>query len=203
MLISEQDRAAIDAQLSQAAHATQAHILCILARHSSTYSFFPLLWASLLALLCPWPLISFTDFAVEWIYLFQLGLFALALAVLSHSAIRVRLVPLKLRRAKAHHAALEQFALRHNNGHAAEPGLLIFVSHDERWARIMVSPAVGSQIPQAHWQKALDALRAELKQGHIRDGFIQAIDICAQELAEKFPRNPESQPPRHDRIVLL
>jgi len=203
MLISEQDRAAIDAQLSQAAQATQAHILCILARHSSVYSFFPLLWASLLALLCPWPLISFTDFTVEWIYLFQLGLFALALAVSSHSAIRVRLVPLKLRRAKAHHAALEQFALRHNNGHAAEPGLLIFVSHDERWARIMVSHAVGTQIPQAHWQKALDALRAELKQGHIRDGFIQAIDICAQELAEKFPRNPESQPPRHDRIVLL
>lgn len=203
MLISTADKAAIDAHLAQAAQTTQAHIICILARHSSGYSVFPLLWASLLALLCPWPLISFTDFDVEWIYLIQLGLFALALVILSQAAIRVRLVPLKLRRAKAHHAALEQFALRHNNGHAAEPGLLIFVSHDERWARIMVSHAVGTQIPQAHWQKALDALRAELKQGHIRDGFIQAIDICAQELAEKFPRKPESLSPRHDHIVLL
>ena len=203
MLISAEDKAAIDAKLAQAADTTQTHIICVVARHSSSYSFFPLLWASVLALISPWALIYFSDFEAEWIYLIQLGLFVVTLGILSHPALRVRLAPLKLRRAKAHHAALEQFALRHNNGHAAEPGLLIFVSQDERWARIMVSHDVGAQIPQAHWQKALDALRAGMKQGDIKDGFIQAIDLCAQELAEKFPRSPDGPPPRRDRIVLL
>eukprot|EP01037_Dinobryon_pediforme_P002345 gene2345-2382_t len=195
--------ATIDLALHEASQSTQAHIICVLARHSDSYSLFPLMWASLLALLAPWPLIYFTDMDTPLVYLIQLGIFIVALAIFAQPAIRVRLAPLKLRRTKAHHAALEQFAMRHNNGHAAEPGLLIFVSHDERWARIMVSHAVSVAIPQAHWQKALDVLRASMRNGQIEQGFTQALSLCQQELAVKFPRDAANLPPRHDRIVLL
>ena len=203
MLINEREKANIDQALHQASLSTQAHIICVLARHSDSYSVFPLIWASLLALLTPWLMILVTDNDAQLIYLVQLGVFLAALAIFAQPAIRVRLAPLKLRRAKAHHAALEQFAMRHNNGHAAEPGLLIFVSHDERWARIMVSHAVSVSIPQSHWQKALDLLRTGMKQGQIEQGFTQALALCQQELADKFPREAASPPPRHDRIILL
>ena len=43
-------------------------------------------------------------------------------------------------------------------------------------------------MPQSHWQAAVDALIAHMREGRIADGFVAAIDLCGAELAKHFPR---------------
>src|SRR5271170_1257402 len=47
-------------------------------RSSSDFAYIPILWASVLALLVPWPLIDFTQWSVQRIFLLQLLVFILA-----------------------------------------------------------------------------------------------------------------------------
>jgi putative membrane protein len=50
----------------------------VLAHSSSEYAYVPILWATVLALLVPWPLIDFTQWTVQRIFLLQLVVFILA-----------------------------------------------------------------------------------------------------------------------------
>ena len=70
------------------------------------------MWASLLALLAPWPLIYFTPWSVQQIFLVQLAVFIVAALLFSWMPLRLALVPRAVRRARAHRAALEQFVIR-------------------------------------------------------------------------------------------
>ena len=81
---------------------TCGQIVCVLAHASSDYAYIPILWASVLALLVPWPLIYFTHWSVQKIFLLQLAVFIVAGIVFSWMPLRMALVPRPLRRAQAH-----------------------------------------------------------------------------------------------------
>ncbi len=68
------------------------------------------------------------------------------------------------------------------------PGILIFVSLAERYARIIADDGISAKVPQSQWQSAIDALIAHMRDGRIADGFVAAIDLCGDELARNFPR---------------
>ena len=67
-------------------------------------------------------------------------------------------------------------------------GILIFVSLAERYARIIADDGIAARVPQSHWQGAVDALVAHMREGRIADGFVAAIDDLRRELATHFPR---------------
>ena len=58
-------------------------------------------------------------------------------------------------------------------------------------------------MPQSKWQGAIDALIAHMRDGRIADGFIAAIDLCGNELAEHFPRAEASRDELPDRIYVI
>jgi hypothetical protein len=59
------------------------------------------LWASALALITPWPLIVFTPWSVQRIFLIQLAVFVVAGLIFSLTPLRLALVPRALQRARA------------------------------------------------------------------------------------------------------
>ena len=186
------DHGAIAAAIRRAEERTSGQIVCVLARASSDYVHVAILWASLLALVTPWPLIEFTLWSVQRIFLIQLVVFIVAGLVFSWMPLRLLLVPRALQRAHAHRAALEQFVIRRVDRPANRSGVLIFVSLAERYARIIADEGIAQKVPQAEWQAAIDALTAHMRDGRIADGFVAAIERCGAVLAVHAP--PDGSP---------
>jgi len=187
MPISKEDHDAIAAAIRDAEQRSSGQLVCVLAHASSNYAHVPILWASTLALLLPWPLIYWTDWSVQRIFLCQLALFLVAGLVLSWMPLRLALVPRPVRQAHAHRAAIEQFVLRHVSHTENRSGVLIFVSLAERYARIIADEGIAAKVPNAEWQAAIDALIPHMRDGRIAAGFIAAIERCGAVLAAHVP----------------
>src|SRR5581483_4119148 len=192
MPISKEDHDAVAAAVRDAEERSCGQLVCVLAHASSNYAHVPILWASTLALLLPWPLIHWTDWSVQRIFLLQLALFLVAGVALSWMPLRLALVPRPVRQARAHRAAVEQFFLRHVSHTQNRSGVLIYVSLAERYARIIADEGIAAKVPNAEWQAAIDALVAHMRDGRIASGFIAAIERCAAVLAAHAP--PDGSP---------
>jgi putative membrane protein len=187
MRLTNDDHAAVAAAIREAEKHTCGQIVCVLAHSSSAYAHVPILWSSLLALFTPWPLIYFTQWSVQRIFLAQLIVFLIASVALSWARLRILLVPRAVQRARAHRAALEQFVLRGIGRTRNRCGVLIFVSLAEHYARILADEGVAQKVHASEWQAAIDALTMHLREGHLAAGFIAAIERCGAVLAEHAP----------------
>jgi putative membrane protein len=202
MELTRADHEAVSTAIHEAEKRTSGQIVCVLAHASSDYAFVPVLWASAFALLAPWPLITFTPWSVQRIYLIQLAIFIVAGLVLSVTSLRLALVPRSVRRARAHRAALEQFVVRRVAHTKNRTGVLIFVSLAERYARIIVDEAIAQKVPNAEWQAAVDALTGHMRDGRIAEGFTAAVERCGAVLAAHAPADgaPNELP---DRLYVM
>jgi putative membrane protein len=188
MNLSEQDRARISAAIRTAEARTSGEIICVLAKSSSDQATaLPVLIAALLALAVPWVLMAATSLSLQSMLSLQVLAFLVFLMVLSLPRVRTALIPRATRRALAHRAAMEQFVIRGIARKKERTGILIFVSLAERYARIIADEGIAARVPQSHWQSAIDMLVGRMRQGHIADGFIAAIERCGNVLAAHFP----------------
>jgi putative membrane protein len=187
MALTNDDHAAVAAAIREAEKHTCGQIVCVLAHASSAYAHVPILWSSLLALFTPWPLIYFTQWSVQRIFVAQLVVFLIAGLVFSWAPLRILLVPRAVRRARAHRAALEQFVLRGISRTGNRCGVLIFISLAEHYARIIADEGVAQKVHAAEWQTAIDALTMHMRDGRIAAGLIAAIERCGAVLAEHAP----------------
>jgi putative membrane protein len=202
MPISDDDRNAITAAIREAEKRTCGQIVCVLARSSSDYSAVPIQWAAVIALVVPWPLIYFTQLTVQRIFLLQIVAFIVVALVLTHSSLRMALVPRAVRRARAHRGAIEQFFVRGLTNTRHRSGVLIYASIAERYARIVADEGIASKVTQSEWQEAVDALIGHMASGQTAAGFIAAIERCGAVLATHAP--PDGAPDHlPDRIYVL
>jgi putative membrane protein len=188
MEFTKEDHEAISTAIRAAEQRTSGQIVCVLAHSSSEYIHIPVLWASVLALCLPWPLIYLTQWSVHRILLLQIALF-LVVAVLAYLSmpLRLALVPRPVQRARAHRAALEQFLVRGMTRTKNRTGVLLFVSLAEHYARIIADEGIAQKVHHSEWQDAIDVLIACMRDGRITAGFIAAIERCGDVLATHAP----------------
>jgi putative membrane protein len=187
MHFTKEDHDAVAAAIRDAESKTSGQIVCVLAHSSSNYSYVPILWASVLALVAPWPQIYFTQWSVQRIFTVQLAVFIVAGVLLSLLPLRFLFVPRAVQRARAHRAALEQFVLRGITRTKNRTGILIFVSLAERYARILADEGIAAKVDNKEWQDAIDSMTAHMREGRIAAGFIAAIGRCGAVLAAHAP----------------
>jgi len=187
MRLTNDDHTAVAAAIREAEKHTCGQIVCVLAHASSAYAHVPILWSSPLALFTPWPLIYFTQWSVQRIFLAQLIVYLVAAVVFSWAPLRILLVPRAVQRARSHRAALEQFVLRGISRTRNRCGVLIFVSLAEHYARIVTDEGVAQRVHASEWQAAIDALTMQVREGHLAAGLIAAIGRCGAVLAEHAP----------------
>jgi putative membrane protein len=187
MHFTHEDHEAVSAAIRAAEARTCGQLVCVLAHSSSAYSYIAILWASVLALVTPWPLIYFTPWSVERIFAIQLLVFIVAGLVFSLTPFRPALVPRPVRRARAHRAALEQFVVRGISRTKNRCGVLIYVSLAERYARIVADEGIGQKVQPSEWQTAIDALTGHMREGSIVAGLTAAIERCGAVLATHAP----------------
>ena len=203
MPLKLQDRHRIAAAIKQAESGTSGEIVCVLARSSGDYGTLPLIWAAMVALALPWPLIALTQYPVQRIYVLQLLVFCLLALVLTLSRLRLALVPRSFKRAQAHRAAAEQFLTRGLSRTSGRTGVLIFVSLAERYARIIGDDGIAAKVKQSEWQGIVDALTARMRRNEIADGFVEAVEAAGVMLSEHFPPGAHNRDELPDRIYVI
>ncbi|MBV1700385.1 MAG: TPM domain-containing protein [Hyphomicrobiales bacterium] len=203
MELTPADHARISDAIAQAERQTRGEIVCVLAHASSDYANVPLLWASMIALIVPWPLIAFTQMSVQRIYIMELVVFIGLFLLLSRPALRLWLVPKRVLRAQAHRAALGQFMMRGVSNTTERTGILIYVSLAERYARVIADEGIAAKIAQPEWQQIVDALVAHAQKGDMATGFVEAVAAAGRHLAAHFPPDatPKDQLPNRIYVV--
>ncbi|KSB91326.1 hypothetical protein AS593_03910 [Caulobacter vibrioides] len=118
----------------------------------------------------------------------QAGVFALAAAVLSIPAIRLRLptgenAHQRVRRAAEHHFLSSD--LRATQGRT---GVLIFAALAEHHVEVLADEGIHGLAPKDAWSGVVADLVAGLKAGAVADGFVAAVARTGAILAEHAPR---------------
>ena len=186
-LVNDQDRQRIADAIEAAEAGTTGEIVAVIAADSGTYLHVPFLWGSLAALAVPLPLIYWTWWPIQSIYLIQLATFVALTSVLMMRPLRFRLVPFTTKQARAHKRALEQFMAQNLHTMDNHTGVLIFVSVAERYAEIIADTGIHTRVPEGTWDRIVADLTATIGDGRAGDGLVTAIREVGTHLAQHFP----------------
>ena len=202
-MITDADRARIADAIRAAEARTSGEIFCVLARSAGGYRLVPVAWAAALALIVPLPLIYLSEWGPTTIYVVQLIAFTLAAIGLSQPALRLRIVPRRRKRERAHAAAMRQFLAQGMQKTEGRTGVLIFAAQAERYVEIIADGGIDAKVTQDVWDSAVASLIAAIKDGRPADGFVAAIEQCGAVLAQHFPVAPGSINPDElpDKLV--
>src|SRR5579875_559615 len=100
---SAQDKARITAAIHAAEKNTSGEFVAVVARASDHYVLLPLLWAAMVALLFPGACLL-ARISLRWVHIYQLQLLifiVLAVLVLSVPGLHLRLIPKRVKHARA------------------------------------------------------------------------------------------------------
>ena len=203
MEVSSADRDRITAAIRAVEARTTGEIVCVLAEQSADSGGLPILLSALAALALPWILVAFTALPVVAILSWQVVVFLALALLLCLPRLRVALIPRRARRAMAFRVATEQFYTRSVSRKRDRSGILIFVSLAEHYARIIADDGIDARVPHEHWQGAVDALIGCAREDRVADGFLAAIEMCGEVLAEHFPSTDGSVNELPDRIYVI
>lgn len=197
------DEKRISAAIATAEKHTSGEIVAVVAAQSDSYAYAPFLWAAMIALIVPWPLIFFTWWPVQWIFLLQLVVFAAIALILMLTGFRHRLVPMAVKRQHAHGRAVEQFLVQNMHTTEGRTGVLIFVSVAERYAEILADKGIHAKVKPEAWQGIVDDLTADIGANRTADGFVNAINKTGALLAKHFPPGPHDPNTLPNHLIVL
>jgi putative membrane protein len=186
-MITKPDKARVTAAIRVAEQRTAGEIFCVIARQSSDYRLVPVAWAAAVALAAPLACLTLANWSAPVIYLVQIGVFLIAAMVLSHPAIRFKIVPRQARHDCAHAEAMRQFAAQGIANTKQRTGVLIFASAAERYVEVIADAGINDKVSPDVWHEAIATLVAAIGDGRPADGFVGAIEQCGAVLATHFP----------------
>lgn len=202
-LVTRGEAERIATAIVEAEKRTSGEIVAVITPESSGYWFAPLLWAAIAALLVPWPLIAWTWWTVQSIYLLQVVTFAGLALLLNWRPLRFAVVPRSIKHARAHRRAREQFLAQNLHTTAGRTGVLIFVSVGERYAELVADAGIDARVAAGEWAGIVEQLTTRIGEGRPGDGFVEAIEAVGARLAAHFP--PGSHDPHElpNHLIVL
>lgn len=202
-LFSQADAAEIGAAITRAESETSGEIVCVVARAASDYHYIPVIWAALVALALPFPLLRWTSYSAEVIHIIQLATFLLLALALWFAPFRFAMVPRFVKRRRARIAAREQFLAQSITQTDWRTGCLIYVAEAEHYAEVIADEFIASRVDEAVWRNAIEALTDALAQNRPVEGFVRAVDICGTVLREHAPPRTINKDELPNRLILL
>ena len=202
LLTPEQQRQ-VEEAVTRAEQRTDAEIVTVLAPRADDYSYIPLLWASLIALVVP----ALAHFLIGGLQIYgllmlQWASFVFLSLIFRLPAITTRLSPPRVRHWRASNLARRQFLEQKLHHTAGRTGVLIFVSEAERYVEILVDEGISRHLDDSDWGTIVNDFVRRVALGHTAEGFITCIDACAELLAQHIPKTqPRNQLP--NRLVML
>lgn len=186
---SADDKARITAAIHAAEKSTSGEFVAVVARASDHYVFLPLLWSAILALLFPGACLL-AGSPLRWVELYHLQLLifiVLAILLLSVPGLHLKLIPRRVKHARASRLAQAQFYVQGVQLTPHHSGVLLFVSLAERYVEIVADKGIHEKLGEAHWKAIIDKFVAQVRRGRVVDGFVDAITACGAAMAEHYP----------------
>ena len=202
LLTPQQQQQVADA-VTRAEQRTDAEIVTVLAPRADDYSYIPLLWASLIALVVP-ALVHFLigGLQIYGLLMLQWACFVFLSLIFRLPAITTRLIPPRIRHWRASNLARRQFLEQKLHHTRDRTGVLIFVSEAERYVEILVDEGISQHLDDSDWGNIVSDFTRRVALGHTAEGFITCIDACAELLERHVPKtHPRNQLP--NRLVML
>ena len=202
LLTPQQQQQVADA-VTRAEQRTDAEIVTVLAPRADDYSYIPLLWASLIALVVP-ALVHFLigGLQIYGLLMLQWACFVFLSLIFRLPAITTRLIPPRIRHWRASNLARRQFLEQKLHHTRDRTGVLIFVSEAERYVEILVDEGISQHLDDSDWGRIVSDFTRRVALGHTAEGFISCIDACAELLERHVPKtHPRNQLP--NRLVML
>ena len=205
--ITPQEHALVTAAIQQAEKATDGEIYCVVAHASDGY-FYPAAFTATIAMFIASLLVAFgleyfwVTVRLPHVVAAQMLAAACLYALLWFApALRIHLVPRRLRYRAAHANAVKQFLARNVHLTAARTGVLIFVSLAERYAEVVADSGIDEKVGQHVWDGVVRDLTAHASRDRLADGFVHAVGAVGAVLAEHFPKSPGNPNELDDHLV--
>lgn len=81
-------------------------------------------------------------------------------------------------------------------------GVLLFLSMAEHRAIVLADRAISAKFTHESWQQVCDLMVAGLRDGNLRQGLVQAIELSGQMMATHFPPVDVSSNQLADRLII-
>lgn len=202
-LLTQQQQRQVEEAVTRAEQRTDAEIVTVLAPRADDYSYIPLLWASLIALVVP-ALVHFlnSDMTIYTLLMLQWATFVFLSLIFRIRSITAFLIPARVRHWRASNLARRQFLEQKLHHTAGRTGVLIFVSEAERYVEILVDEGVSQRLDNSAWGTIVSDFVRRVALGHTAEGFIACIDASA-ELLEKHVPKTQTRNQLPNRLVVL
>ena len=200
--LTDQDRQQIAPALPAAERRTSGELVTVVAAAAADYRSLALLWPALVALLLPALLLTVLPELAAWpLYLAQAAT-CVVLALVAHlPPVRIALVPASVKRRRAGRLAREQFVSQGLHMTRERTGVLIFVSVAEHYVEIIADQGIDARVPPGTWDQAVADFVARVRAGRIAEGFLAAIAVVGERLAEHFPRAADDVDELPNRLI--
>lgn len=202
-LLSKSDQDAVAAAIHEVERETDAELVTVLASQADNYSYIPLLWAGILALVLP----GIANYFGSWVgadmlLLLQWGCFIVLSLLFRLPGLQTRLIPRQVRYWRASNLARRQFLEQNLHHTEGGTGMLIFVSEAERYVEILVDQGIAGKLDNTVWEDIVADFTARVRQGRTREGFLECIAACGELLKAHLPATHErNELPNH--LVIL
>lgn len=190
--LSTEDLEKIEQAITQAEAKTSGEIVPVIVRRSANVAHVPAMLTLFLMVCLLFVRPAFLEmlWVGSWYYLWPV--IAAVIFLLSVLASRLKFVQKIFVSESAEldavhqRAELEFYRNKVFRTHAGA-GILIFVSVMERKAVILADKRISDKIPPEHWNEVLNKFRDHLHKKEWLEAFVEAIEICGEDLAAHFP----------------
>lgn len=202
-LLNEQEQQQVADAITRVERETDAELVTVLAASADDYTYIPLLWAGIIALVVPGAINYFPGWLdAQLLLLVQWSTFIVLALLFRMPTVTSRLIPQPVRQWRAANLARRQFLEQNLHHTEGATGMLIFVSEAEHYVEILVDQGISSRISNDIWQENVDVFTASVRQGQTLQGFLTCIEACGEQLKKHVPATHErNELPNH--LVVL
>ena len=202
-LLTEHEQRKVAEAIARVERETDAELVTVLAARADDYTYIPLLWASLLALVVPGVVHYLTGaLTLNLLLMVQWSSFIVLCLLFRIPAITTRLIPRSVRHWRASNLARRQFLEQNLHHTVGSTGVLIFVSEAERYVEILVDEGISKRLDNQSWEMIVAAFIRQVKQGQTLQGFVTCIEACGELLKVHVPATQQKNE-LPNRLVVL
>ncbi|WP_296256729.1 MULTISPECIES: TPM domain-containing protein [unclassified Pseudomonas] len=187
-LLTDDEQQQVAQAIENVERNTDAELVTVLAASADDYTYAPLIWAGLVALLLP----GLINFYPGWLnanelLLTQIATFIVVALLCRLPGIGSRMVPASVRHWRAGSLARRQFLEQNLHSTVNGIGVLIFVSEAERYVEIIVDDGIARRVDDMVWRSMVDVFTQRVSEGKILEGFLGCIQSCGEVLSDQVP----------------
>lgn len=199
-LFDEKAREAVRGAVAEAEQNTSGEIVPMVVAASDPYLGVRAAASAVLAFAVGASLLSLGWSAALWIPPAQIVAFAVGYWLAGRRILLRQLIPERMRAAAVDRSARLAFLEEGLVETRDRTGILIYISLLEHRVEVLADRGIDRRVESGTWDGVVDKILAGIRQGRAEAGLCDAIRLCGELLAARFPPRPDDTDELDDRL---